>query len=233
MWVGLSNPTILDGKMRLDKSIKYADNLKIIKRDCSEIWNAYKKTGKFLYRGSNNLYHDFQLIKPRIDRKPKNTRPEIQKYLDNEFQKMYGWKPRTEGVFVTGNIGDANYYGEYLYIIFPLNGFKYLWSEKVVDLFANMPDFTFDAEEMMAHVNGEYKMVPLSKEETQAMNIDIEDQLKNIVISYSNRNLLKAIKSYNEVMIKCDGYYAFEYEQNVDLLHKYMKENIKEYSSND
>ena len=43
----------------------------------------------------------------RTDRKSKDMFPEIQKDFDDAFNKKFGWKPRINGLFSTGNIYDA------------------------------------------------------------------------------------------------------------------------------
>jgi hypothetical protein len=106
---------------------------------------------------------------------------------------LFGWKPRSEGVFATGALSDTTTYGKYSFIIFPKDGFKFLWSEDVNDFF------------------------------TYAQ---YEEDVQEAVVTYKDNDLVGAIRSYNEIMIKCEGYYVVSYIE-IDALHKYIIQGYK------
>ena len=117
------------------------ENLNIIlntlKKECSEMCSIVKRNKSFLYRGTNRGGKDFVLDFPRENRRPKDMPEEHHEALDNAFEEVFEWRARSEGVFTTANRGDAGVYGE-PYIFFPVNGFEYVWSPDVKDLYVYM-----------------------------------------------------------------------------------------------
>jgi len=112
--------------------------LRNISKECSEIIEIYRDIEVYLYRGINNISGEMGFRIPRRDRLPKDTPIEIQEKLDIEFKKKFGWKARSEGVFVTPRYNTASTYGTgYPVVVFPVNGFKYLWSPVYKDLYAD------------------------------------------------------------------------------------------------
>jgi len=112
-----------------------------IKHECSDIVKEYALTNKLLYRGtktsrretiSDNVYK----IIPRNDRKPKDTDPSDQRSIDDLFEDIFGWRPRSEGVFVSSSSTVAKSYGK-IYVFFPVNGYKYVWSPNYEDLYSD------------------------------------------------------------------------------------------------
>ena len=112
--------------------------VKKIKKECSQIIAIYKKhSGKVLYRGIKSYPSDYTYIIPRTNRTPMDTPSEIQEQIDRGFYHVFGWKPRSEGVFCVADIGTARNYssGRRASVIFPKNGFKYVWSPEILDLY--------------------------------------------------------------------------------------------------
>lgn len=86
---------------------------------------------KSLYRGLKESLA--VLIRhPRKDRKPRNMSPSISVAIDNILKKQIGWKPRSEGVFVTPIYFDAESYGN-PYVVFPIGDFKYVYFSDIED----------------------------------------------------------------------------------------------------
>lgn len=134
-------PTTLMDKTRylnLDNTI-----LEKIEKQCGQIIKIYKKSGCFLYRGlrltdrvkkiGNNIYS----VVPRKDRWPKDTCKKLHDMIDVHFLNRFGWRVRSNGVFCSGSIKVANEYGTTRGIIFPADGFKYIWSRKIEDLYSD------------------------------------------------------------------------------------------------
>lgn len=109
-----------------------------IEKDCKQIIDEYKHTDRFMLRGLRGK-NDFSVITPRSDRKPKDTNPMLHNAFDNAFQKLHGWKPRSEGVFVTGKHDTADSYGD-VFIVLPIGRYKYLWSDDIEDLYSKTSD---------------------------------------------------------------------------------------------
>lgn len=124
-----------------DLSIKLnKKTLAMINRQCSEIINEYKQANGILLRGVVNLTSEISpnIYKkiPRTDRKPKDSNPESHEIIDKIFEKKFGWRPRTEGVFAITSPVNAAYYGS-VCVFLPANGYKYIWSPKYKDLYSN------------------------------------------------------------------------------------------------
>lgn len=126
---------------------------------------------------------NYTILKPRTDRKPLNMHPNVQRLLDDIFLKKFGWKARSSGVFASGNKHGVAGYGT-VYEIYPTDGYKFLWSPKVGDLYE-------------AVFWDEYGYVDTDDPDfVEKMN------------SYKDKNLIDAIMSEHEVMIQCDRYAA-------------------------
>lgn len=143
--------------MRLKKFIKNRDSKDIessripdiIIKDCKLFIKELKKTRKkdFLYRGTEKGIFNFKKIKSRKNREPKDMPDDLHKLFDKLFESEFGWKARSEGVFVTGNPGIAGSYG-IPYIFFPIGKYKYVWSSSIEDLFGEIEcsEYLYDFE---------------------------------------------------------------------------------------
>ena len=59
--------------------------------------------------------------------------------IDNVFDEDFGVRPRTQGAFTTGSYADAGTYGK-PYLFFPIGEYKYIWSDRVKDMWINVRD---------------------------------------------------------------------------------------------
>lgn len=108
--------------------------------NCSEIVKIYKKTNEFFYRGLKykpGTKNKMIRKKPRKLRRPRDTSIEAQKAFDKYMLEKFGWKPRAQGVFATSDFYDAEGYGGG-HIIFPYDGFEYIWSPKMEDAYSDI-----------------------------------------------------------------------------------------------
>ena len=167
----------------------------ILEDECQPYLKECRKVDDFLYRGSpkSNSEGIFKL-KPRMDRRPMDTPRELHNYLDKLFKKKFGWEVRSEGVFVTGDDYQADNYG-IVYLFFPIGQFKYVWSPKISDMLhyldgKNFVEQTFGWE----------------------LTADIENSkiLQDMVNTYTDKGLSKAIANEGEISVKCKEYYLFE-----------------------
>lgn len=113
---------------------------RIIEKECSQILNVYKQANTFLFRGMHSK-DDFIKKTPRTDRIPKDMDNDNHEEIDEYFKKHFGWGGRSEGVFCSSRFSTAGGYGDSVYIIFPSNGFKFLWSDEVEDLYSHLNDY--------------------------------------------------------------------------------------------
>jgi len=103
-----------------------------IEKNASTIMNAYRKTGKFLYRGINSS-DDALYGKPFDQRRAKDSNPELINAL-NQSLKDQGFAARRDNTtFTTSGLGHASNYG-LPYIIFPRDGFSFHYSKEIKDL---------------------------------------------------------------------------------------------------
>lgn len=113
-----------------------------IKENCSQILQIYKKNKKFLYRGIKSTSDKIIKIKPKENRKPLDMEENIHNFLVEVFKNLHPEVNRNNSLFLTSLKWSASHYGM-VYIMFPKNEFKYLWSEEIEDLFEYI-DYYFE-----------------------------------------------------------------------------------------
>jgi len=177
--------------MNFANFLKKDDSYNILLKECSEYIKEARKSKNFLYRGVDKYIDNWVKITPRKDRVPKDTPQEIHKYVDDYLNKTFGWRGRSEGVFVD-NYSAASIYGT-PHIFLPSNGFKYIWSTEIYDL-------TIFCEEI--------RLIEKYGRKYEVIDDNWKDKLSEYMDTYTNSNLLRAInKSDNEIMFKCSHYY--------------------------
>ena len=153
---------------------------------------------KPLYRGSNNKGDIFTSKTRQGDRKPLNTPPEIQKGIDDYFEKKYGHRYRSSSYFTTGLGSEARDYGK-VYMIFPVGRFNYIYNPNVIDLYL-------------------YTNI-IEKGDTT--------KWESILSGYktdNQGNLFYAINSGVEIMIKSKGYLGISDSMYGDIVLTYFIE---------
>jgi len=250
-----------------------------IHANCSEIIKIYKKTNKFFYRGIEKWLDQDKMIrkKPRLRRQPKDMPDVMHKLLDKYFYEKFGWKPRSQGVFVTPLFNVAREYGD-TSIFFPFDGFEYIWSQKIDDAYnavgspgdyyGGTSDYIFQygpsegnghwkkgskivkkIEDFKDFVGydpefDEYNAVDLNHmiytvEFTDGddlesdsryekwewiPNVTYDEFLNKLILkrlsSYKNTGLVQSLTKENEVMFKCDYYYAIP--ADIDISPRYF-----------
>lgn len=156
--------------------------------------------GQCLWRGT---YGDFSysndFIKNRRNgRLPKDTHLLLHKFLDVQFQKVFGWKARSDGVFAFGDFGQATTFGK-PYPMFPIGDFNYLWSKKIIDLTDHLANY-FNI--VVTKYDGDKKKI-------QELITDHEKELISFVHMYTNKHFQDYLDTYfdHEIMIDCDKYF--------------------------
>lgn len=181
----------------------------------------------FIYRGLqfppilssteiNGTKIEYKISQLRTDRKPMNTSKIISSGIDNWFNDVFNFKARSSAIFCVGKSGKkiAREYGP-LYIIFPMNGYKYVWSNEVEDLYTVLyktsATYEKSKNDKYSNIHIEYGKL-LKKGNIDNNKIDIF--MKNL--NYKNNNLEEAIKSGNEIMIHTPFYIAIKYTEEVE-----------------
>lgn len=190
-----------------------------IQKNCKQILPVYKKTGMKFFRGVFGVVDNWIERKPRRNRLPMNTPGHLHDIVDSVFKKRFGWKVRSEGVFVTSDVGSADSYG-FPCVFFPFDGFKFIWSPKIDDLYMEIDVFFKKWLKETDH--------PMKWLDVRPTNIDdIEEGVLKAFFDwlvekyYTDTNLAYALKSGNEVMFKCKKYYAVD-----DKYEGYLEEKL-------
>jgi hypothetical protein len=159
------------------------DFVEILEKECSEIMSIYKNTNERLYHGStiinsqnkneiDSAEYGFKRI--RTDRRPRDTK----KYFHNFFNYMceyMGFKTnRSNSVFSSLDIRSASFYGDNVYIIYPKNGFNFLWSSQIYD-FTTQFNTLFDIN---------FKKIFVNPDEIKNVLSDIKEPWLNSFIRF-------------------------------------------------
>lgn len=123
-----------------DRPVKMNNLFNALAKNCKEIIKVYKELNrnnfereKFLFRGikSND---DALYGKPFEARKPKDSNRDLHELVNDAINNLGFTANRENAMFVTGDRSQASGYGHALYIMFPVDGFSFTWSQTVKDL---------------------------------------------------------------------------------------------------
>lgn len=189
------------------------DILIVIYKRCKPFINdlinqGWNKNDDLLISGRNSrdpiIYKDI-----RKDRRPKNTAPIRSAVYDEIFNELFHIRFRSNAIFCSGDLHQANGYGNNTYLIFPFGKYNIIWSNKVRDMYDNMYIMKIESEYDYNYGS--------SKELTQ----DIKSFIKS---AYNQGEIVKALRSENEIMLHTKEYIGFDYH-----IYQY---NIRLYISN-
>jgi len=164
---------------------KYAG---LILEDCQAYLRQNNPKNAPMYRGIKATTMDRRentFLKKRVrldDRTPKDTSTDLHGILNDYFNERYG-APFRNAMFCTGDFNFARNYGQ-VFHIFPRGNFEFLWSKDVDDLYSMRDEY--------------FGMVGAQEEFLTA--------LKNT--QYYTTDLPNALKYNNEIMMRCNSYYA-------------------------
>jgi hypothetical protein len=157
---------------------------------------------------SNNIKY-LEKLEVRKDRKPLDTPRGVHEYLDSLFNKYFGWKGRSEGLFVWSHKLTMP---RQTYLVFPIGKYRYVYSDDVPDLFAILADNIFlytDKElEKLTHIGS--RGIPKEKWNDAVKDKERQEKLEKLVKTYKSKGLKElSSKSMSpiEVMIDCKEYY--------------------------
>ena len=188
------------------------DILDTLKKDCK----PYLKASKYFHRRTvgiqkHKLVYDAGIIriKPRKDRKPKDTLKLLHQLADNWFLKEFGWKARSEGVFTVPLTSKSDL------LAFPIGKFKFIYSQKVYDMFVTLSNYS------------EKKYNKFLDRLTEQEINDIWDWfIEKYGKSYFDMSL-NSVTIGNEVMFQCKEYYLVKGE----ILREFQIKTPKEILS--
>ena len=171
-----------------------------IKRDCQPFLKSIGNDVKnyILFRGFSKKPGVLSKYKTTKDRIPVDVPKDLHKKLDQMFKERFGWKVRSEGTFASGDSFITGSYG-YSCLFFPIGNFKFVWSNRVWDMWDELKHRNL----LAGKIGGIEKAQSLY---TPGL-LPQEKMLEDIMNTFTNRDMRKAIKSKNEVTIKCKEYY--------------------------
>lgn len=183
----------------------------LIRKNCSQFLDESGYAG-FLLRGVKGLSDiqsytaldiegnemEYGIKTVRQDRKPLDFTRQRHEIIDEWFVEKFGIRARSQCMFAGGNRiakSELEHYGTPC-VVFPIGEFKYIWSPEVGDLFGkmNIPWGDRTEEEWTEET---YKWLDVQQYQTDGLD--------------------KAVRTNNEIMVKCDRYYAFpiEYQEQM------------------
>jgi hypothetical protein len=195
------------------------------------------KPPQFLYSGrKSNLGWFTKDV--RSDRKPLDMFVDIYKSFDDAFNKKFGWRARSNGLFCVGRMESAEEYAE-PYVIFPKGHFKIIWSDDIDDLYMKLSnDISFSVKRsngikklFTQEIEYENKLnkSPWSPKQVQEKIDERYNKFINdIVDMYQDDNIMKAIDSQKEIMLNCKSYYAVKW----NLYYIELRSFFKNYNNN-
>ncbi len=210
--------------MRLLNFLTEEKDIFTILKDNSLFKLYLSNSNNYIYRGVNHSIETFSKYKRRKDRTPKDMPIEYHKLFDRLFNKKFGWKARSAGVFATSKINATRTYGT-PYIFVPEEPFKFIFSPKVADLYSEVADGWGAFLKKLDYAildNDKEEIKKIAKKKNMKMSeVPTKTQvIDKIVQTYKDKPISQAIKSDSEIVFDCNNYYLI----NIDYLEK-MKEN--------
>jgi hypothetical protein len=165
----------------------------VIKRDCSESLSAMQLTGKVLYRGFRSAPSAAFKGASRDNRTPYSRRQFVKEF-NSELAEIGIETNRTNSISTSSKSTDASIFGQ-LYYLFPIDGFKFMWSPRIDDFGDHFMDYDY---------------LSLAK---SSFGIPRNENFA-AVLEYTDKDFAKALDSEHEISIH-GQYYAIEVEQPV------------------
>lgn len=107
--------------------------VQFIKDNCKPYLKETK--GKlFLWRGYKKNIKEYTTLKSKTRTKSKFSSQELFIAIDDTFESIFGWRPRSESIYVSNSYSMAKAYG-LPYLFFPIGVYKYIWSPTIKDLY--------------------------------------------------------------------------------------------------
>jgi hypothetical protein len=189
----------LENFLKESEEDKFIEELRKIYRTLTSNCSTFiKEIGREvnLYRGIKNSFSGMIEVKPRTSRLPRNTPRKLHDLMDAAFKKKFGWKVRSEGVFVSSLESGAMVFGN-PGLFFPKNGYKYVYTEWFSDLTVELSNAGF-LEFTEIDIPGKLKSLPN------------QEYIEELVDKYTDRNLKNTIlyeMGNLEASFKCSSYF--------------------------
>jgi len=209
-------------KFELDENSKSFDKIvDILERDCKPFLDYVTKNNiDIIFRGArpynNEEVDDLSLYKKtvRTDRKALDSNAYVMKVFDDIFEKKFGIRPRSCGVFTTKNYTTTSAYGM-RYIFIPIGDYDYYWNPNCEDLFNKINTKNwykeFSKPNTIKHTEP-HKPGIIRRFYNFITNNDLDKEvhssMKKLVNGYKNTDLKK--NTNQEIMFICKEYYLLD-----------------------
>lgn len=140
--------------------------------------------------------------KIRTDRKPLDTSDEISSAIDKVVGEVAGFKPRSEGLFVTGSASTAKEYGA-VQLVFVIGDFNCVYSPLIGDMYR-----TFDAHGLALHTLKEWAYPALR----EAAAVVFKD---NPLAPFAQLPMSEIVRVYNDADDKKRGKFVEHFLNSV------------------
>lgn len=191
-----------------------------IKKECSQILKVYKSMRKVAMRGIKRGQADYDILvkKGRVGkgRIPKDTPKNVHRWLNDMFKDKFGW-PVRDGVPTTALFEQAGNYGD-RYVFYPANGYKFVYSVRISDLFDRIPHNirfgplrTAQPGEIDSYVRGSAEELHGGKNE-YAYFLELFD-------TYTDKNLQEGLLRSGEIFFNTKKYYLVSIFNDIALSH--------------
>lgn len=117
--------------------VNFINLMEEVKKNCKETIKVCREVNSFIYRGMR--VDDYGVKDVRPDRKPKDTSLIVHNMVDDHLEDIFGWKPRSNGLFTSGAMSQTASYGA-PYIVFLKDKFEFIWSPEVYDSYTWFSD---------------------------------------------------------------------------------------------
>ncbi len=169
----------------------------IIEQDCKKFIKEIRGAKGTLtridrYIGSRESQNPVIKKYTRKERRVMDTPSKLSIEVNKIFKEKFKWEARTKNVvfcwgspFATGDTNEG-------FLVFPAGNYYYIWSAYVNDLYGYIIQFKGKNN------NDNYAFIKQFK--------------NNLIKTYTNIGLKKAVVSQNEIMVRCDYYYLIRPE---------------------
>lgn len=189
----------------------FNEALDYIGKHCNSFLKEAMAGGKFMWSGRRNVDNWF-IGQVRKDRKPVDSSQRVHKLMDDLFLRKFGFRARSNAVFCTGSTSTTSYYGN-TYSIWPVGDYRFVYSPDVRDIAVELENI----EDLYNQEHGGFSLkLPKTKEKERDKRVD--GWVKDLMSSYTDKNIKNAIRSGNEIMVNCDKYVALNHSLSLKLL---------------
>jgi hypothetical protein len=174
----------------------------------------YEQTGKIFYRGTSNIVSIYMIKSRRKGRFPKDTDYDMHKMFDNAFNKRFGWKVRSEGVFVTSNMVDADFFGRpHIFLPYSSN-YSFVYSKTIKDLTSQTNKHHYNKKLL----NPEEANMLENPNHYEPIEVDVV--IDKLINTYTDKDIKSALNSDSEVVFNIDKYLLINIKHYNEILGK-------------